>query len=293
MGVKTILSVDGKPPDAETAAKLGMKYVHVPIQYKTITPEETAEIAKTFRELEGPFYVHCYHGKHRGPAAAAVGRVVLDGASREQAIAEMRQWCGTSQKYEGLYRVIATGDLPAEAETRKLAWSFPARHSAGGLKGMMVEGSRAFDNLKDLVAKAGARARSGRPEEAAKWGEVIVVAVPYGALPQIGKDYAALMKGKVVIELGNPRADRDGPMANDAIKKGTGVASAAHRLGEEVPGHPDRRQFRVRRSDAFARWLLSFGGDLVPLGPGDLVDEYRGLVRETLAHHRNPSALAP
>jgi protein tyrosine phosphatase (PTP) superfamily phosphohydrolase (DUF442 family) len=153
MGVKTILSVDGKEPDQELAAKLGMRYVHVPIQYKTISPDEVKEIAKTFRELEGPFYVHCFHGKHRGPAAAAVGRVVLDGASREQAIAEMRQWCGTSQKYEGLYRVIATGDLPPDAETRALAWNFPAKHSAQGLRGMMVLASRGFDNLKDVVGR--------------------------------------------------------------------------------------------------------------------------------------------
>ena len=91
--------------------------------------------------------------------------------------------------------------------------------------------SRNPDQLKDLVAKAGAKARAGRPEEAAKFGDVIVIAVPYGALPQIGKDYAPLMKGKVVIELGNPRADRDGAMATDAIKKGTGIASA-----EYLPG---------------------------------------------------------
>ena len=91
--------------------------------------------------------------------------------------------------------------------------------------------SRNPEGLKDLVAKAGASARAGTPDAAAKFGDVIVIAVPYGALPQVGKDYAALMKGKVVIELGNPRADRDGPMANDAIKKGTGIASA-----EYLPG---------------------------------------------------------
>lgn len=91
--------------------------------------------------------------------------------------------------------------------------------------------SRNPDQLKDLVARAGAKARAGRPDEAARFGDVIVIAVPYGALPQIGKDYAPLMKGKVVIELGNPRADRDGPMAAEAIKKGTGVASA-----EYLPG---------------------------------------------------------
>jgi len=65
----------------------------------------------------------------------------------------------------------------------------------------------------------------------------------------------------------------------------TGAASAAARLGEPVEGHPDRRRFQVRRLDAFARWLLSFAGDLEPFAPRELVDEYLGLVRETLAHH--------
>ncbi|HEU5041592.1 MAG TPA: WYL domain-containing protein [Gemmatimonadales bacterium] len=65
----------------------------------------------------------------------------------------------------------------------------------------------------------------------------------------------------------------------------TGAAAAARRLGEEVPGHPDRRRFKVRRTDAFARWLLSFGGSVVPVSPRELVAEYQGLVRETLAHH--------
>jgi predicted dinucleotide-binding enzyme len=42
------------------------------------------------------------------------------------------------------------------------------------------------------------------------------------------------MKGKVVIECGNPREDRDGPMANDAMAKGTGVASAAYLPGVKL-----------------------------------------------------------
>jgi proteasome accessory factor B len=65
----------------------------------------------------------------------------------------------------------------------------------------------------------------------------------------------------------------------------SGAAAAALRLGEEIPGHAQNRRFRVRRTDAFARWLLSFGGDIVPISPRELVDEYRGLVRETLTHH--------
>lgn len=91
--------------------------------------------------------------------------------------------------------------------------------------------SRNPDNLKDLVAKAGPKARAGTPAEAATFGDVILIAVPYGELPNVGRDHAALMKGKVVIDCGNPRADRDGPMAKDALAKGTGIASA-----EYLPG---------------------------------------------------------
>ncbi len=65
----------------------------------------------------------------------------------------------------------------------------------------------------------------------------------------------------------------------------TGAAAAALRLGEPVDGHPDRRRFRIRRPDAFARWLLSFGGDLVPVAPREIVEEYQGRIRETLHHH--------
>jgi proteasome accessory factor B len=74
-------------------------------------------------------------------------------------------------------------------------------------------------------------------------------------------------------------------VATVAFRSRTGAAAAAYRLGEVVEGHPDRRQFRVRRIEAFTRWLLSFAGALVPVAPGALVGEYRGLVRETLDHH--------
>jgi protein tyrosine phosphatase (PTP) superfamily phosphohydrolase (DUF442 family) len=153
-GVKTILSVDGKVPDAETAALLGMRYVHVPIQYKGMEEEELLKIAKTFRELDGPFYVHCFHGKHRGPAAAAVGRVVLDGVPRDRAIAEMRQWCSTSSKYEGLYAAVAAADIPTAAETEAFDFDFAPAHSFEGLRAGMVLMARTWDLVK-LADKSG------------------------------------------------------------------------------------------------------------------------------------------
>lgn len=91
--------------------------------------------------------------------------------------------------------------------------------------------SRNPGELAALVAKAGGRCRAGLPQEAATFGEVVLIAVPYGALPQVGQEYAGLMRGKVVIDCGNPREDRDGPMAKDAAARGTGAASAGYLPG--------------------------------------------------------------
>ncbi len=153
MGVKTIVSVDGKVPDAEAAKRHGLRYVHVPIRYSGISEDELLALAKTFRELEVPFYVHCFHGRHRGPAAAAVGRLVCDGVSRERAVAEMRQWCGTSGSYTGLYEVVASRPLPSAEETAAFAWDFPEADPMEGFRESMVEVTRAHDNLKALAAR--------------------------------------------------------------------------------------------------------------------------------------------
>ncbi len=151
LGVRTILSVDGKVPDQELAAKYGMRYVHAPIRYNGIEDEELLQIAKTFRELDGPFYVHCFHGKHRGPAAAAVGRIVIDGAERVRAVAEMRQWCGTSKKYKGLYETLAAHPIPGPEETAAYDWDFPADKPMRGLRSAMVDLARHFDMLEIAV----------------------------------------------------------------------------------------------------------------------------------------------
>ena len=91
--------------------------------------------------------------------------------------------------------------------------------------------SRHPDQLHPLAERLGPKVRAGTPQEAAAFGEVILVSVPYGALPQVGRDYAAQMKGKVVLETGNPFPHRDGEMAEPARAKGTGTASA-----EYLPG---------------------------------------------------------
>ncbi len=91
--------------------------------------------------------------------------------------------------------------------------------------------ARNLDEVRKVIEGLGPKARAGTPREAAAFGDVILISVPYSALPQIGKDLAAELKGKVVLDTCNPIPRRDGPMAEAARAKGTGVASP-----EYLPG---------------------------------------------------------
>ena len=65
----------------------------------------------------------------------------------------------------------------------------------------------------------------------------------------------------------------------------TGATQAALRLGRPVEGNEHRRQFDVRRPDAFARWLLSFGGDARPIEPAEVRAAYETAASETLGRY--------
>lgn len=91
--------------------------------------------------------------------------------------------------------------------------------------------SRNLEHDQALAARLGRNARAGTPREAAAFGEVVMISVPYRALPELGKDLAAQLKGKVVIDTCNPFPSRDGEIATWARSKGAGLASA-----ELLPG---------------------------------------------------------
>jgi 8-hydroxy-5-deazaflavin:NADPH oxidoreductase len=55
---------------------------------------------------------------------------------------------------------------------------------------------------------------------------VVMVALPYSALPSVGKEIADVIKGKVVIDTSNPIPGRDGDIATWARQQGAGLASA-------------------------------------------------------------------
>ena len=85
--------------------------------------------------------------------------------------------------------------------------------------------SRHPDELKDMVAKLGSLAQAGTVEQAIAFGDALFIAVPYGAIPQIGKDYSTAMKGKVMLDACNAVSTRDGAIADEVEQNGIGVTS--------------------------------------------------------------------
>jgi predicted dinucleotide-binding enzyme len=86
--------------------------------------------------------------------------------------------------------------------------------------------SRHPEQLQGLVAELGPHAHAGTPQQAAAFGTVILVSIPYGAMTQIGTDLRTQLAGKVILDTSNPSPGRDGAMALDAQKNGAGVTTA-------------------------------------------------------------------
>ena len=101
--------------------------------------------------------------------------------------------------------------------------------------------ARNLGEVQKLAAQIGPNVTAGTPRQATAFGDVVLISVPYAALPQLGKDNAAQLKGKIVLDTCNPYLDRDGEMAKEAVDKGTGVNGpdipAGHQAGACVqPG---------------------------------------------------------
>ena len=87
--------------------------------------------------------------------------------------------------------------------------------------------SRHPNELQPLVTKLGARASAGTPPDAAAFGEVVMITVPLKAIPDLAREIAPLLSGKVVLDTGNLYPQRDGDVSSDAGKNPQGSAGWA------------------------------------------------------------------
>jgi len=179
--------------------------------------------------------------------------------------------------------------------------------------------SRNPDQLQSLADELGPRAHAGTPAQAVEFGDVILISVPYSAIPQVGAEHAAAMAGKIVLDTSNPVGRRDGAIVPIALEMGSGIATSqffpgtrvvrafncipAASLANEPNRQPARIAIPLAGDDAEAieiaqRLVDDAGFDGVVVGPleiarhfdlgqplarGDLsADELRALIDEVL-----------
>lgn len=147
LGIKTVISVDGARPDVELAKKYGLRYVHLPHGYDGIPEERVEELAKAVRDLPGPIYIHCHHGKHRSPAAASaacVGAGLIEHKDARQVLVV----AGTSESYRGLYQAAQNAKRFDDKLLDALQAEFPAVAKLPPMAEAMVGVEHANDHLK-------------------------------------------------------------------------------------------------------------------------------------------------
>lgn len=151
LGVEVVVSVDGATPQVELARKYGLRYVHVPIGYDGIADDAQASFKRLMQELgDKRIFFHCHHGKHRGPAAAAVACMEAGVLQQNQALDFLRS-AGTSSDYGGLWKEIT--NFRATPLTRELPMLVEVAE-VESVAAAMAKMDRIYDHLV-LCEKAG------------------------------------------------------------------------------------------------------------------------------------------
>jgi predicted dinucleotide-binding enzyme len=153
---------------------------------------------------------------------------------------------------------------------------------------VVISNSRGPQTLSALVKELGAKARAGTALEAAKAGDIVVVAIPLRSYPQVPVEPLA---GKVVIDTNNYYPERDGhiPELDDEttttsellqahLRESMVVKAFNHIYAAELTAHgqpagsTNRRALVIAGDDPAAketvtRLLDQFGFDTVDAGP--------------------------
>jgi hypothetical protein len=150
LGVRTIVSVDGSRPDLAAAAAQNLRYVHIPFGYDGVQEAAALQIASVLAETTGRIYFHCHHGRHRGPAAAAIALRVETSCAGPEAL-ELMRLAETDPKYEGLWRDVSAFIPPAPGTP------LPALHQVaevGDFTSGMAHLDRVWDRIKQLQSES-------------------------------------------------------------------------------------------------------------------------------------------
>jgi 8-hydroxy-5-deazaflavin:NADPH oxidoreductase len=118
-----------------------------------------------------------------------------------------------------------------------------------------ISNSRGPETLRDLVAELGSRAKAVRVEDAANFGEVVLISIPFGRYKQLP---ASAFNGKIVIDSNNYYPQRDG----NFVELEQGKTTSSELLAEYLRGARIVKGFNT----IWVEHLKSQGNTSLPAG---------------------------
>lgn len=134
--------------------------------------------------------------------------------------------------------------------------------------------------LRHLAGELGPAAQVGAPLDAAQFGEVVLLAVPFAAMPGLALALEEALSGKTVLDAGNPYPQRDGPLAEAVSRLGLGSGGYTAQLlsHTHVVKAFNTMYFATLAQDAHreeGRWAVPLAG-----GHGPSLEAAAALVRD-------------
>jgi hypothetical protein len=168
-------------------------------------------------------FVHCHHGKHRGPTAVAICARANEEWTTEQAVSWLER-AGTAADYRGLYGAARGFASPTSDELERAGGDFPERAKVPAFVEMMVRVDRHWDRLK-AVQKADLKRPADHPDldpphEALQLTELLREASRLSEVKARGKEFARSLEA----------AERQAESLRQALRRFA-----------ERPGEPSRR----------------------------------------------------
>jgi len=100
--------------DAEWLSDSSIRQIHQPLHADRVDDADVLQALRSIRQAQalGPVLIHCKHGQNRTGLIAAMYRIVYQGWSKQQALAEMRgAGFGGQERFEDAERYVREVDL--------------------------------------------------------------------------------------------------------------------------------------------------------------------------------------
>jgi len=89
-GIKTIINLRSSHSDASLVEGLGLGLVEIPMTAAGFTEDDVVKVLKAIRAAPKPVLVHCQYGADRTGVVMAMYRIIIQGWTKAEAVAELR-----------------------------------------------------------------------------------------------------------------------------------------------------------------------------------------------------------